>query len=438
MYPHYLKSCAKKFYAISDFLFKRAFNNSPIMSGLMKNCMNNHPVNIHHTFLGILPSYFARKVRSQVRELFVATAILDLATAMVMIFEPIYLYRQGYGLRGVMLFYLGVYVLYFFLMPLGAKFAKNKGFEKSIFIGTVFQVVLYGALLAIQYFPSAVIIAVFCYALQKTFFWPGYHADFAWYGQKDEWGKEIGNMIVISSVVYIIGPFLGGLILALSGFTILFVVVSVLILMSNIPLLITREQFEPSEFSYWRAYRRLFRAENRRKFISYIGFGEELIVLTVWPIFIYLAVQDNLFSVGGLIALSTLATSVAVLYIGRLTDESSRHRDSTLRAGSLLYSFVWVLRTVLQGPLGVFLLDTGSRVCKSIVAVPMMAITYNQAQKTSIMKSVVFFEMSLVMGKISAILLVLVLISLHGQNAWSLIFMLAAVYSLLYATLQTK
>src|SRR3989344_759359 len=392
--------------------------------------MNSHPVNLHHTFLGVFPSYFARKARSQVLELFTATAILDFAVAMVMIFEPIYLYNLGYSLSQIMYFYLGVYVLYFFLMPLGAKYGKQHGFEHSIFIGSLFHILYYVSLAMALYASWAVVVAVLMYALQKTFYWPGYHADFALYSVPTERGREIGNMTVIVSLVFVLGPLFGGVMSTLGGFPVLFMVVALLILLSNIPLFATPEQFDPSNFSYQGAYRRLFAKETWREFFSYIGFGEELIVLTLWPVFMFVTVKSNLLSVGSVVAGATLVTSFTVLCIGKMSDRKDKR--SIVRAGSVMYSLVWVLRTLVGGPVGVAVIDTLSRIMKDVISVPMTALVYNRAQKTSVMSSVVFFEMALVVGKIVAVILVLSALAIFGENSWNAVFLIAAGFSLLY------
>lgn len=384
----------------------------------------------HHTFLGVFPSYFARKARSQVVELFTATAILDLAVAMVMIFEPIYLYNLGYSLAHIMYFYLGVYVLYFFLMPLGAKYGKQHGFEHSIFIGSLFHIFYFVSLAMASYFSWAVAVAVVMYALQKTFYWPGYHADFALYSVTAERGREISNMAVIVSFVFVLGPLFGGLMSTLGGFPTLFMVVALLILLSNIPLFVTPEQFEPSDFSYRGAYKRLFAKETWREFFAYIGFGEELIVLTLWPIFMFLTVKNNLLSVGAVVAGATLITSLIVLFIGKMSDQ--RNKRGILKTGSVLYSGVWILRALIGGPIAIAVLDTLSRIMKDVISVPLTALIYHHAQKTSVMKSVVFFEMALVVGKIVAIVLVLCALAVFGDNSWNAVFLIAGGFSLLY------
>lgn len=386
----------------------------------------------HHTFLGTIPSYFARRARYQVRELYLSRAILDLATATVMLFEPIYLYKLGFSLAQIMYFFLAIYLLYFIFLPLGAKFAKRFGFEHSIFLSSPMQIAYYASLFLMTYSLYFVIPAVIFYTLQKTFYWPGYHANFAHYGLAEEQGREVSNITVIISLVYIAGPFLGGALINWFGFPVLFIVASVLILVSNLPLMLTPEKFEPSDFSYKDSLKRLFRKEHRRKFFSYLGFGEELIVLVLWPIFIYTIVKSE-FSVGYIIAGATLFTSIIVLYVGKLIDKKGKH--GVLRFSSIIYSLSWFLRILTSGAFGIFLVDTLSRTGKNMVSVALTTITYNRARNGGIMKQIIFFESALVLGKILAMLLVLGILVLFSVNPWIGIFILAGLFSLLYGLL---
>ena len=89
--------------------------------------------------LNLVQSLLAHRLTRQVRELWTSTLILDLAVSMVTIFEPVFLFvlfSRYYDLKSTLelisLFYLAIYVAYFFVVPLGAKFAKRFGYENSI------------------------------------------------------------------------------------------------------------------------------------------------------------------------------------------------------------------------------------------------------------------------------------------------------------------
>jgi len=385
-------------------------------------------------------SFLPHNMKRQVRELFISTTLVNLALALVMIFEPIYLYQTGHPLQKIMFFYLITYALYFILMPLGGQFARRKGYELGMLVGTFLFIAYYITLFLIGQYDFLFYIAPIILALQKTFYWPAYHADFAHFSDSAEEGREVSAMNVASSLVYIIGPAIAGFIIFTWGYGALFIVASILFLGSNIATLVTKEEFTPHDFSYRKVYTDLFSKKNRNDFFAYIGYGEELVVLVVWPVFISIIIAD-VFDLGLIVALATLITTLVTLYIGKLTD--SRNKRKILSLGSVFYSLAWFIRIFISNTIGVFFVDTMSKLGKNTISIPLMAITYEKAkdkretEDSHIMHSVVFFEMSLVVGKLIAILAIYIAMFFITDEvfAFKLTFILAGSMSLLYMLL---
>lgn len=377
-----------------------------------------------------LPHFFAHRLTRPVKELYLTVAIMDLATAAVMIFEPIYLYTQKYSVQQILIFFFIAYCLYFVIMPLGAKFANGRGYEQSILVSTVFLVLYYLCLFVLPQHRWLIFLAPAFLALQKTFYWPGYHADFARFSNEREQAREISTLRVINSLVYIIGPLAGGLIITFSSYQALFIVVIALIAVSNFPLLLYRQPFTPHSFSYMKSYRRLLKKERRRQFFAYLGFGEELVVLVLWPIFIWLVIKSSL-GVGTVVALATFITTIVTIYVGRVCDKHRKH--PVIKLGSTLYALSWTLRAFAGTGVQIFLLDSLSRISKNMVYVPLTAITYYRARRYDIMKGVLFLEMSLVIGKLIAIASIFVVMQVFGVSVgFVFAFLLAGGLSLLY------
>lgn len=375
--------------------------------------------------------YFADGLSRQMKELFCSTAILDFATSAVGIFEPIYLYTLGFSIQWIILFFIAVYALYFFLLPLGGKIARLHGYEHAILYSTPFLILYYLSLFAIPYHPIFIGVAVIALGLQKMLYWPGYHADFARFGADGARGKEISNLIVLDSLVVVLGPVFGGVVITTLGFKFLFIIVAVLILFSNIPLLLTPEKFESVPFSYKDAMKRLVKKENRRRLFAFVGFGEEHIAGYLWPIFIFLVIKEY-FSVGLVVSASVLAATILTLYIGRISDGGGRR--GVLKIGVIFTFFNWVMRVLVISGLGIFMVNSLYLISRRAMAVPFMAITYEDAKKTSVMQSVIFLQMALVIGKI--LVSILALLALYFfPNSWFAIFILGALMTLLYALL---
>lgn len=385
--------------------------------------------------ISYISSFFARHLRREVKELYFSVAILDLAINMVALFEPIYLWQKAdFSLVHILLFYLGVYGVYFFILPLGAKIARGYGFEHSILYSSPFLILYYLALFAIPFSPWFIGAAIIAFAIQKTLYWPGYHADFAVYSNDGDRGREISNLAMVMSFTAVAGPFIGGILVHFFGFPVLFMIAAVAILASNVPLLSTKEIFGPAKnFSYFGAYRRLANRDNISKFFAYLGYGEELIFMVVWPVFIFTIVKNNL-SVGSLVAGATLLMMAILLYVGKLTDNGNKL--SVLKGGVIVSVVSWIMRIFMATPFGVFAAETITRIGRTTVQVPLTTLTYERARKGSVMETVIQFEMSLIAGKILAAgILLLIFTAVPQEWFWNIAFGLAGVMTLLYGLL---
>lgn len=384
--------------------------------------------------ISYISSFFARHLRREVKELYVSVAIFDFAVAMVALFEPIYLWKIGFSIFHILLFYLSVYGLYFFILPLGAKIAKGYGFEHSILYSSPFLILYYLSLFAIPYSPLFVGAAVIAFAIQKTLYWPGYYGDFAIYSNDGERGKEVGNLALAASVSAVAGPFIGGMLAHFFGFASLFMIASAAILASNIPLFSTKEIFISKSFVYFKTYKNLIDPNNRKLLFGYLGYGEEFIFMYVWPVFIFLIVKNE-FSAGGLTAAAALIMMFVLLYVGKMTDNGGKH--SVLKTGVVISAVSWVMRFLPASPLSVFFAETITRIGRNMTQVPIFTGMFDRARRTGhIMESAVFFEMCLILGKILVIVILMAAFLIFPEPwFWPIAFMLAGAMTLLYGLL---
>lgn len=381
-----------------------------------------------------LSHFFPRKLSPELRELYVAMSLSNVATSAIMLFEPLYFLSLGLSIPTVLSFYLAVYLCYLFLLPLGGRFAIQYGFNRAMVASSIFTIGYYLSLLALPFFYWAWPFAVFMYAAQKTLYWPSYHADFARYGKSNEEGREVSNRELLDLLANVTGPVVGGLIISQYGFASAFVAACAIIVASNIPLLLVRDNILPHKhFTYRETFGWLTAIEHRRQVISFFGYGEELILLVLWPIYMH-TIIPGFFSLGSLVGGTTLLTVLALLYLGRRTDHSNKR--SVLKMGSIFYTVVWAMRLGAVTASSVFWADAASRLAKRMVNVPLLSLVYAEGRQTHhAMHTALMFEMSLVLGKLTAIVIGLAIFTWFPLVAWPIIFLLAAAFTLLYTRL---
>ena len=373
--------------------------------------------------------FFPEHMNQQMREFFVSSAIFDFGAGMAAIFEPIYLWSIGWRLPSIIVFYMAAYALYFLIAPLGASFARSRGYEHSIALSTPFLVLYFLALFNIPRGNIFAIIAVVSFGVFRMFYWPGARSIMANYSTDDESGRTLSGLNALSVGAAVLGPVLGGLIVQQFGFAVLFLIVSAIILLSNVPMLMTPEKFLPHTLNYADAYKRMLRPEFRKSIIAHFGYGEEFISDFIWPIFVVIVIPSYAV-MGAAYAVAGIFTLVAIIFIGRITDE--HHRHPILRSGTLLTSFSWVLRVFAASPISVLFAQSFYRVTRLAVTTPLMSIAGEKARAHSTTKSSLIYEMSITVGKILTAAAAVLLLTFFPGNLIP-IFILAAGVTFFYA-----
>lgn len=375
------------------------------------------------------PHYFRKHLSRQLEELYLSVALLDLALAAVVLFEPIYLYNLGYSISYIMLYYVVVYGAYFFLLPFGGKFLSRFGPEKSILLSSFMLIGYYLCLALLPQAAALFWIAPLLFALEKTFYWPAYHTDFLRTSDQGERGREFSGLWSLSTMMYIIGPIMGGVAIKLFGFVGLFIGVMAIILFSNLPLFFKPVPWKPESFDGWKIFWQPFKKIHLRSTLGYLALGEELILMVIWPIYIALTFKDNYLSIGGVVAGATLITALVTLYIGKVVDDGRRRW--VLRWSGAITALIWVIRPLLKLPVVVFISDACGRIFKNSTYVSMTAITYEHAQREGqLIARSILYEQGFAIAKTLMALAVVVLAV--QVNPFTAAFILAAVASLGY------
>jgi len=381
----------------------------------------------HFNFTKIFPPLLNREIG----EFYITASIQTFAISMISLFEPLYLFELGFSIPQILIFFISIYLMVFFVVPLGGKIINRFGFEHSIFFSVPFCILYFLTLYLISFYSFFVFIAPIFLVIYKTLYWPSYHANFAKYGTKEQLGKEVSALRIIGLLIGVISPFIGGLIITTFGFNVLFIIISCILFVSVIPLFTTKEKFISQKFSYLDCFKRLFSKKNNKSMWKFIGIGEELVDLVLWPIFIFLIIK-NYFIIGGVISLSILTSIFATLYIGYSFDNGNGKK--ILRKSLLPYFIFWIIRGFIKTISGVFVIELFARIFRSGIIIPLISHTYKTANQYGTLKYAIFFEQSLTIGKISIAFIAFLLFSIFGTGfwIWSIIFFIAGLYSLLY------
>jgi YQGE family putative transporter len=215
-------------------------------------------------------------------------------------------------------------------------------------------------------------------------FWVPYHIDFAKFSSKKNRGKQIGVAAMMASVISVLGPILGAGILVLFGFKVLFTMVSVLLLVSVIPLFFSKEVHQPTGFSL----KGFFSGQKPKDVISFLGHGIENKMSTiVWPIFIFIFIFGEKYTTMGVLSsLILLIAMISTFFISKFSDIS---RHLVLKTGSVLNSVVWIARSFIVTPIQVFFTEVIYGISHPTMHIPFDAINYDKARKKKLLTKMI-------------------------------------------------
>ncbi len=340
----------------------------------------------------------------ELNELYMSIAIRAFAVSLIGVFIPIYFYQQGYSFFSIFLFY-AIWSLTHLLFSLpAAKISSKLGLKRSMLLSIPFLILFFFFIYTLENFNWPLPLLSISIGLSTSLFWLSYHIDFAKFSSKKNRGRQVGFSKIIIAIFSVLGPVAGGIILTLIGFEILFIIVSVLLIGSVIPLFFSREIHEPSSFSL----KGFFRGQKIKDILSYIGFGiEGKMGAVVWPLFIFIFILSEKYISLGLVSSLTLGVAlISIIFVGKFSDI---YRRKILKMGSVFNAAIWVVKSFIVTPIQVFITDAFYGVSKVTMDVPFDAINYDKAKEEQRVKIILQREMYIHVG---IILLFLVLMFL--------------------------
>lgn len=341
----------------------------------------------HHHYLHFLKN-------RELNELYASIAIRSFALAMISIFIPIYLLKLNYSLPSVLLFYAilnGVHAL--FVVPV-AKISSKFGFKHAILFSIPLLIIFYILLhtLKLYYWPLSLLAVIF--GISNSLFWIGYHTDFSKFSKIKYRGEEISFAKIFSSISHIAGPLIGGLIIAFTGFEFLFVIVSLLLAVSAIPLFFSKDIHEPINFSV----KQIFTDQKAKDYLAFVGHGiESGVGAIIWPIFIFFSILNSFTTLGLVTSLSLFFSLIFVFVIGKFSDIKRR---LVLKIGALFNALIWGIKTLVKTSLHVFVIDSFYGLTKATISIPFDALSYDKANKSNIVEFIMFREIIIQVGRV--------------------------------------
>lgn len=278
----------------------------------------------------------------ELTELYISSMLRTFAVSILMVFIPYYLYQLGYPVYQIFIFF----AFYFsgrWITDIGAAyFVARFGPKHSMVVGCVLQIIVSAMMLCQGQYHWQFWLLGTLFGASASFFFIAYHVEFSKVKHAVHSGKEIGNMQIFQKLAAIAGPLVGGGAGTLLGPQYIFVIASVVLVLSLWPLFRSAEPVRIRQKIDFRAmpYRRM-----AWDYVSYAGLGiENTLCVNLWPLYISLfALTGSVYAkLGALSSFSVIASIAAAHMIGKYIDTNTAR--PLLRISSIANALVYIVR----------------------------------------------------------------------------------------------
>ncbi len=351
-------------------------------------------------------------LKKDINELYIMSAIRTFAISTIMIFIPIFLLKNNFSFIEIGLYIVFCYLTSMFTCYLALKLASKKGVKHCIIVSVpttiLFFLMLYNLVtinLAIGNFWTLLVLGI-THSLAGSFYWMGFHLEFSKFSDVKKSAKQVGITNVVSTVFSILGPLFGAIIITTYSFNALFIIVMILMGVSFVPLLFSREYHEPFSFDF----KEVLSKSKDHKNWPFIAEGiRDMSARIYWPVLLYiLAISLN--QIGGIYAISNTGLVLVTLYLGKIINKKNKRKILTV--GAFLNSTTLIIRTLFKTIAIIAIVQGAGGLTWAMVHIPFSSTYYNNCKKKGIGYSVYFRELYLDMGRVigSLILIILLLI----------------------------
>lgn len=254
--------------------------------------------------------------------LFVST----FARTLIEVFIPLFLYKNGFSIKSILLFYLLTSVFSLFVSYIFAKIGEKIGYSIVMCAGVASFVVMQVALNNI--ICSDIFIALI--ALIHSFYKRGYWVARRYYvtevmPQRNSSGP-FSIMMVITEIASIVAGFLGGYLLDGFNALILTTISSVLLFISIIPLTMIKTKTKGIKIELFKNLKKY----DKRNYLAFSLYELDHLLAFIFPIFIAMYIKNTYMMAGSVNAISSLAIIVFILIYGRLIKNKNHFVVSTI------------------------------------------------------------------------------------------------------------
>ncbi|NQZ84192.1 MAG: hypothetical protein HRU03_00600 [Nanoarchaeales archaeon] len=322
-------------------------------------------------------------------KLYFFRALVAFVTSLVGIFVPVYLYHNNFSIILILLYAIGISSTYIITAPLVISIINKIGLKYTLLLSTPFYIIY---LISLQYITQNMLffhILWLSQGIYMSLFWISFKAEVIMNSSRENRTKQIGTLQTIVVLLTAVAPIIGGVFLEYVSYWNLLIIGTFLLILSNVPLMISEDiKLLKIKFKHSDYIDLIRKKTNKQSKISHVAEGVELLLSTfIWPIIIFVFVKENFAVLGLLYTIISLITVVALFKVKKYIDKISKKK--VLEKASKMLSISWYLRAILTifGSVFLFLIETFANLITNIVTITLTSIFYNNTNSQNFMRA---------------------------------------------------
>lgn len=371
--------------------------------------------------------------KNELKPLLLSGAARRAAVTLISIFSPIYIYQIGqkynlesrYAIIVVLLYYVLVLLSKIISLSFSENLSQKIGFKSMIWASFVPFVFFILSLIFTPLWPYLLIFAAIFWGIHAGFFWWGYHGYFIKEGDGDHFGLSIGEAGFLETIVAVLSPFLGALLVNFLGFSSLYIFSGVFMGIALLLLGKDHERRQKRDIKFSEVIS-LIRSHKSISF-AYIGSSAEgVLYMVIWPLFLF-RFFGQVVSLGAVVSVAVFAAAIFSLALGRWVDKQGERKIVSI--GTPLVTLSWIIR-IAQKSLPFFILaDSIWNFGQRMVTLPLNALAYKKGVEGGAARAILFRETAITIGGLLSLTLLIVWMLYGGRLEGG--FIVAAILSTL-------
>jgi len=354
------------------------------------------------------------RLKKELGEIYAAAVIRAFSLSLISVFIPLYLLKVGFTLNQSLLYLAVFYASLVVFSPLTAIISSKLGLKHTMAIGPILTIIYLLLLRSIGTIKLPIYPLALIGALGSMLYWIPMNSHFSKASDKKHRGEQLGFFKALPEMASIAAPLVGGFVISLAGFSPLFVIASVLLLLSVAPLFLSYEY--KSHLKY--KWSEVFSKKNLHWFNDFFIQGFIIVpIAIVFPIYIYNI--SNEFSVTGA-AVSLMSSGIALcgILIGKASDKYGRR--AVMRAGSILLAVILFGLVIISEPLMIYALSFFAGIGWAAVAIPLFAMFCDSLKPGTRTEFMGFRDVAYGLGRCLALLLLVAIPTFKFQTAFTI------------------